>query len=116
MARHEPDPQEFQVSMNREETGLGRSQDSSRRVLNTTDSEAVGLWAPSPSGSGTQGETPKMFSGGRAGSDLSSAGRCWKPERSGGGASEGVGAQEMRAPGKCEWGRHQGHGGFHERP
>lgn len=76
VARHEPAPQEFQVSLNQEETRLGRSLDSSRRVLNTTDSEAVALWAISPSGNGTQGEAPKTFSGERAGSDLSSAGRC----------------------------------------
>lgn len=90
-ARHEPDPQEFQVSMNREETGLGRSLDSSRRVLNTTDSEAVGPWAPSLSGSGTQGETLKTFRGEIAGSDLRSAGRCGHLERPGSGASEGDG-------------------------
>lgn len=98
MARHEPAPQEFQVSMNQEETRLGRSLDSSRRVLNTTDSEVVALWATSPSGNRTQGEAPKTFSWERAGSDLSSAGRCWQPERPGSRASEGVGAHEVRAP------------------
>ena len=47
-ARHEPEPREFQVSMNGEETRLRSSLDISRRSLNTADLEAVGLEAPEP--------------------------------------------------------------------